>query len=71
MATEGMNDTLLAQIQRSPLRHTVRTRIEEAIVQGMFKGGEKLNEAELSRALGVSRKTLFNKMTALEIRWPE
>lgn len=66
MATEGLNDTLLAEIQRSPLRHTVRTRIEEAIVQGRFKGGEKLNEAELSRGLGVSRGLVREALRELE-----
>lgn len=66
MTTEGTNDTLLAEIQRKPLRHTVRMRIEEAIVQGMFKGGEKLNEAELSRALGVSRGLVREALRELE-----
>ena len=66
MATEDVNDTLLAEIQRKPLRHTVRTRIEEAIVQGMFKGGEKLNEVELSRALGVSRGLVREALRELE-----
>ena len=66
MATEGIKDTLLAQIQRKPLRHTVRMRIEEAIVQGMFKGGEKLNEVELSRALGVSRGLVREALRELE-----
>lgn len=66
MATESINDTPLAEIQRRPLRHTVRMRIEEAIVQGMFKGGEKLNEAELSRALGVSRGLVREALRELE-----
>ena len=66
MTTEGINDTPLAEIQRRPLRHTVRMRIEEAIVQGMFKGGEKLNEAELSRALGVSRGLVREALRELE-----
>lgn len=66
MATEDTSDTLLAEIRRRPLRHTVRSRIEEAIVQGMFKGGEKLNEAELSRALGVSRGLVREALRELE-----
>jgi DNA-binding GntR family transcriptional regulator len=41
-------------------------RIEEAIVQGMFKGGEKLNEAELCRALGVSRGSVREALRELE-----
>jgi DNA-binding GntR family transcriptional regulator len=66
MASEDFSDTPLAEIRRRPLRHTVRTRIEEAIVQGMFKGGEKLNEAELSRALGVSRGLVREALRELE-----
>lgn len=66
MATESLSETPLAEIQRQPLRHTVRTRIEEAIVQGMFKGGDKLNEAELSRALGVSRGLVREALRELE-----
>ena len=66
MATETLSETPLAEIRRRPLRHTVRTRIEEAIVQGMFKGGDKLNEAELSRALGVSRGLVREALRELE-----
>ncbi|MFC2030069.1 GntR family transcriptional regulator [Chloroflexota bacterium] len=66
MAIENPSETPLATIQRQPLRHTVRTRIEEAIVQGKFKGGEKLNEAELSRALGVSRGLVREALRELE-----
>jgi DNA-binding GntR family transcriptional regulator len=66
MANEGLQATPLAEIRRKPLRHTVRTRIEEAIVQGVFKGGEKLNEAELSRSLGVSRGLLREALRELE-----
>ena len=66
MSAEDLTETPLAEIRRKPLRHTVRTRIEEAIVQGMFKGGEKLNEAELSRALGVSRGLVREALRELE-----
>jgi len=66
MATEDVNNTPLAEIRRKPLRHTVRTRIEEAIVQGLFKGGDKLNEAELSRSLGVSRGLVREALRELE-----
>jgi DNA-binding GntR family transcriptional regulator len=66
MATETLSETPLAEIRRRPLRHTVRTRIEEAIVQGLFKGGDKLNEAELSRSLGVSRGLVREALRELE-----
>ncbi|MCK7541211.1 MAG: hypothetical protein MZV63_65155 [Marinilabiliales bacterium] len=42
-----------------------RTLILEALRQA---GG---NRTRAARILGISRKTLFNKMTALGIRWPE
>jgi len=55
MAAENLNQTPLAEIQRRSLRYTVCRRTEEAIAQGVFEGGDKLNEADLSRSLGVSR----------------
>ena len=66
MAIEDLTPTPLAEIQRQPLRYTVRRRIEEAIVQGMFKGGDKLNEAELARALGVSRGLVREALREME-----
>ena len=66
MAAENSSGIPLTTIKRQPLRHTVRTRIEEAIIQGTFKGGEKLNEAELSRALGVSRGLVREALRELE-----
>lgn len=66
MTDQNLSETPLAEITRRPLRHTVRTRIEEAIVQGMFKAGEKLNEADLCRALGVSRGLLREALRELE-----
>jgi DNA-binding NtrC family response regulator len=42
-----------------------RQLIREALRQA---GG---NRTRAARILGVSRKTLFNKMSALDIRWPE
>jgi len=66
MDTEASNKTPLSEIRHKPLRHMVRTRIEEAIVQGTFKGGEKLNEAQLCRALGVSRGSVREALRELE-----
>jgi len=66
MVTEALHEMPLSEIRHKPLRHTVRTRIEEAIVQGTFKGGEKLNEAKLCRALGVSRGSVREALRELE-----
>jgi len=45
------------------------TRERELILEALRQAGG--NRTRASRILGVSRKTLFNKMTALDIRWPE
>ena len=66
MVTAASHEMPLSEIRHKPLRHTVRTRIEEAIVQGTFKGGEKLNEAKLCRALGVSRGSVREALRELE-----
>jgi DNA-binding GntR family transcriptional regulator len=66
MVTEIPDEMPLSEIQHKPLRHTVRSRIEEAIVQGTFKGGEKLNEVQLCRALGVSRGSVREALRELE-----
>jgi len=44
-------------------------RENELILEALRQAGGSRTRA--ARALGVSRKTLFNKMTALGIRWPE
>ncbi len=46
-------------------REAERERIRNAL------GEARGNRARAAGILGVSRKTLFNKMTALRIRWPE
>jgi DNA-binding GntR family transcriptional regulator len=66
MVTDNPSEMPLTEVRRQPLRHTVRTRIEEAIVQGLFKGGDRLNEAEICRALGVSRGLVREALRELE-----
>jgi DNA-binding GntR family transcriptional regulator len=66
MTIQTTSERPLTEVRRQPLRHTVRTRIEQAIVEGTFQGGEKLNEAELSGALGVSRGLLREALRELE-----
>jgi len=50
--------------------HSVAAAREKALILEALRqaGG---NRARASGILGISRKTLFNKMTALGIRWPE
>jgi len=56
-----------------PLRKEVQCvaerREKELILEALRQAGGSRTRA--ARILDVSRKTLFNKMTALEIRWPE
>ena len=66
MVMDNPSEMPLAEVHRQPLRHTVRIRIEEAIVQGVFKGGDRLNEAEICRALGVSRGLVREALRELE-----
>jgi len=54
MVTEASGGTPLSEIRHKPLRHTVRTRIEEAIVQGTFKGGEKSSTRHTSAGHSAS-----------------
>jgi DNA-binding GntR family transcriptional regulator len=66
MESTDSTGTLLGRLPRRPLRHTARSSIEEAIVHGMLKAGERLNEAELSRSLGVSRGLVREALRELE-----
>jgi DNA-binding NtrC family response regulator len=44
-------------------------RERELILEALRQAGG--NRTRAAALLGVSRKTLFNKMTALRVRWPE
>jgi DNA-binding NtrC family response regulator len=56
-----------------PLKEAVQSvtgaREKTLILEALRQAGG--NRTRAARILGVSRKTLFNKMTALGIRWPE
>jgi DNA-binding NtrC family response regulator len=54
---------------REEVQCVAERREKELILEALRQAGGSRSRA--ARALGVSRKTLFNKMTALEIRWPE
>jgi len=57
----------------APLKEAVQsvagTREKALILEALRQAGG--NRTRAARILGISRKTLFNKMTALGIRWPE
>jgi DNA-binding NtrC family response regulator len=57
----------------APLKEAVQsvagTRERALILEALRQAGG--NRTRAARILGISRKTLFNKMTALGIRWPE
>jgi len=56
----------------APLKEAVQNvaaaRERDLILEALRQAGG--NRTRASRILGISRKTLFNKMTALGIRWP-
>lgn len=54
---------------REEVQSVAERREKELILEALRQAGG--NRTRAARTLGVSRKTLFNKMTALEIRWPE
>jgi DNA-binding NtrC family response regulator len=56
-----------ASLRAAAQRATERTE-KELILEALRQAGG--NRTRAARTLGVSRKTLFNKMTALGIRWP-
>ncbi len=61
------------QAPLSPFKEAVQSvagaREKALILEALRQAGG--NRTRAARILGISRKTLFNKMTALEIRWPE
>ncbi|MBE0713705.1 MAG: sigma-54 dependent transcriptional regulator [Candidatus Aminicenantes bacterium] len=54
---------------REEVQCVAERREKELILEALRQAGGSRTRA--ARGLGVSRKTLFNKMTSLEIRWPE
>ncbi len=54
---------------REEVQCVAERREKELILEALHQAGGSRTRA--ARILGVSRKTLFNKMAALEIRWPE
>jgi len=53
---------------REAVQDVSARREKELILEALRQAGGSRTQA--AKILGVSRKTLFNKMTALEIRWP-
>jgi len=49
-----------------PLASVVRQKIERQIYSGELKGGDRLNEQEIARNLGVSRAPLRENLRTLE-----
>jgi len=53
---------------KEAIQSVAEAREKELILEALHQAGG--NRTRAARILGVSRKTLFNKMTALDIRWP-
>jgi DNA-binding NtrC family response regulator len=54
---------------REEVQNVAAKREKELILEALRQADGSRTRA--ARVLGVSRKTLFNKMAALGIRWPE
>ena len=56
----------LGQVGRRPLREEAGERLRAAIISGELQEGERLNEAHISAALGISRGPLREALRELE-----
>jgi len=54
---------------KEAVQSVAETREKALILEALRQAGG--NRTRAAGILGISRKTLFNKMTALDIRWPE
>jgi DNA-binding NtrC family response regulator len=72
-AVSAASETEPAAPPFGPLKEAVQSvagaRERALILEALRQAGG--NRTRAARILGISRKTLFNKMTALGIRWPE
>ncbi len=72
-AASADSGTEPATLPFGPLKEAVQSvagaRERALILEALRQAGG--NRTRAARILGISRKTLFNKMTALGVRWPE
>jgi len=68
-AAAGPSSARTPQALRETVQGVAERTERELIVDALRQTGG--NRTRAARLLGVSRKTLFNKMTVLRIRWPE
>lgn len=61
-----MENPLLASLRGRSLAQAVSQQLREAIISGRLKPGERLREAHLARALGVSQPTVREALKELE-----
>ena len=61
--------TVIPLVQVNDLRTEVYNRIRELIFSGYFKSGQKIEENELARLLGVSRTPVREALNRLESRY--
>jgi DNA-binding NtrC family response regulator len=54
---------------KEAVQSVAMTREKALILEALRQAGG--NRTRAAGILGISRKTLFNKMTSLAIRWPE
>lgn len=61
-----MDSTLFSEIGRELAPEQVTTRLRDAITSGALRPGERLNQAELAKRLGVSRMPVREALRRLE-----
>jgi len=60
------NERRFAEIKPRRMRHDVLRQLRNAILDGTFKPGERLNESEIARQMGISRGPVREAILALE-----
>jgi DNA-binding GntR family transcriptional regulator len=61
-----MANTAVAELPSSTLKAVLITRLRDAILGGVYKPGERLNESKLSREFNVSRIPIREALALLQ-----
>lgn len=62
----ALKDNQLKKLEHKSLRNTIVEADRDAIVGGLYRGGEKIQEQALAEQLGVSRTPVREALSMLE-----
>lgn len=62
----ALKDNQLKKLEHKSLRNTIVEAVRDAIVGGLYRGGEKIQEQALAEQLGVSRTPVREALSMLE-----